>query len=696
MKPTTSKITAIGTALILGLSACSQADLGQGNEPGEIALAADLRTFNSCDVLLEDIQTKAVDFVGPWGFEQDHWLVQPALEGNFVDDLAVEDFTFEESAEESTATSDASGAETRFSTTNNQEFGVDEADFVKTNGTHLVVAKGSTLTIVDTSRNEVSHQIIIDADINLNELFVDEDTAVVIGASYGTFEVEPNGGIGDSSFFEPTNGPTLEVISIDLDSGQVTDSQALNGSYVSARLVDETIRIVSNHTVGGELGFVTPSFGQNGPSDRALEVAEEANRQAILDSVITDWIPENPDGSLVIDCENLFAPSTFSGFGLTAVTTLNLDSDLDITSTTGVMADGSTVYSSQDRLVVSYQDWVEAGTLSRTFGFSNSRRTNIHSFDISNPNETSYAASGSVPGTTLNRFGFSEHEGYLRVATTRDDSSESLVTILEENDGKLELVGRVDDIGQGERITAVRYFGDIAYVVTFRQTDPFYTVDLSDPQNPEILGELKIPGFSSYLHPLDEDLVLAVGTDGTLEQANGIPVASIFDVSDLTNPRLIDKVRLTTGQGHSLVANDARAFTLWEDTAFIPVESWNNPAETGLAAVGVSRDLEIEARIQPETEQRCIASSHPFEEELAQIEQELTSGNIPDTEIGELEEFFFELQRESVALEQDCFIETRGFQRTVVVGDTLYAITHSQIHTYDLDSLTETGAIELT
>ena len=125
-------------------------------------------------------------------------------------------------------------------------------------------------------------------------------------------------------------------------------------------------------------------------------------------------------------------------------------------------------------------------------------------------------------GFVLNQFSLSEHDGYLRAASTEEPDwwsapdgaareSESLVTVLAERGGRLERVGEVDGLGRGERIFAVRFIGARGYVVTFRQTDPLYALDLSDPARPAVRGALKIPGFSSYLHPVDESTLIVTG-----------------------------------------------------------------------------------------------------------------------------------------------------------------------------------------
>jgi hypothetical protein len=186
---------------------------------------------------------------------------------------------------------------------------------------------------------------------------------------------------------------------------------------------------------------------------------------------------------------------------------------------------------------------VEAGT-----GVPEDARTQIHRYDARGTSATTYRATGDVPGFVLNQYSMSEHQDRLRVATTREPlwfpdgsatESESRVTVLAEAAGRLTTVGGVGGLGKGERIYAVRFLGDRGYVVTFRQTDPLYTLDLSDPTAPRVRGELKILGYSAYLHPVGEDRLLGVGQDATERGQTTGAQLSLFDVSDAARPRRI-------------------------------------------------------------------------------------------------------------------------------------------------------------
>jgi hypothetical protein len=240
------------------------------------------------------------------------------------------------------------------------------------------------------------------------------------------------------------------------------------------------------------------------------------------------------------------------------------------------MTSGETVYASQDRLYVASERWLGADPSRGEI--RDDAATGLHAFDTSKPGVTGYVGSGEVPGYLLNQWSLSEHEGILRAATTSmppwesRERSESAVRTLEERDGRLAELGRVGGLGKGEQIYAVRFMGATGFVVTFRQVDPLYTLDLADPRAPKLIGELKVPGYSAYLHPVGEGLLLGVGQDADEDgMATGVQL-SLFDVSDLRNPVRIAQ-RGVGPYSYTEVEDDHHAFTWWApgQLAVIPV-----------------------------------------------------------------------------------------------------------------------------
>jgi len=210
--------------------------------------------------------------------------------------------------------------------------------------------------------------------------------------------------------------------------------------------------------------------------------------------------------------------------------------------------------------------------------------TLIHQFHLDGGTDATYVASGEVEGRLLNQFAMSEYNGDLRVATTTDnwgnfgDQSESTVYVLRPNGTDLEVISSISGLGKGEQIQAVRFIDNIGYVVTFRQTDPLYVLDLTDPANPVLDGELKIPGYSAYLHPVGDGLLLGVGQDATEDGRTTGTQLSLFDVSNPADPQRISTLAIG---GQSQAEWDHQAFLFWQPdgTIVLPVSpGWDNCA----------------------------------------------------------------------------------------------------------------------
>tara|TARA_B100001142_G_scaffold326793_1_gene382982 strand:- start:4506 stop:5864 length:1359 start_codon:yes stop_codon:yes gene_type:complete len=359
----------------------------------------------------------------------------------------------------------------------------------------------------------------------------------------------------------------------------------IEGRYVNARVVNDIARIVVS-SPPSDLPFVTPQ----GPS--AEEIALATNKQAIVGTTIENWVPsyvyESNEGNVekgqLVDCKQVSHPSKFSGFTSLSVLDVDLTSDMKPPAATSVLTDGETVYASPENLYISTTDYPETVPFGEE-NFQNLEEeysTSIHQFTMKTGEKTEYKASIDVKGHLLNQFAMSEHDGNLRVATTTgtpwgfDESNESVVTVIEIRDEGLTEVGQVGGMGKGERIFAVRFIGNLGYVVTFRQTDPFYTLDLTDPKTPKVRGELKITGYSGYLHPIEENLILGIGQEATEEGVTTGTKAALYDVEDLDDPKVISI--WSPGSGRSSAEWDHHAFLWWppESIAVLPIRDWRN------------------------------------------------------------------------------------------------------------------------
>jgi uncharacterized secreted protein with C-terminal beta-propeller domain len=301
----------------------------------------------------------------------------------------------------------------------------------------------------------------------------------------------------------------------------------------------------------------------------------------------------------VVPCGDVRRPDAFSGLDLLTVLTVNLDRGLYDVDRDAIMAGAQTVYASGTSLYVASQRYVRG--LQDAGDVPDAMRTEIHRFDASVPGTTTYAGSGTVPGFVANQYALSEQDGALRVASTDEPSwlpeggppspAQSFVTVLAQQDGgRLGQVGQVGGLGRGQRIYGVRFAGTTGYVVTFKQVDPLYTLDLANPTAPRVAGELEIPGYSAYLHPVGDGLLLGVGQEVSADGRPQGTQVSLFDVSNLAAPRRIQHV--VFGHGSSDAEFDPHAFLWWApaQTAVLPLTTYDasgDPASGFVGAVGL-------------------------------------------------------------------------------------------------------------
>lgn len=593
----------VGMAFVVGACTSAGAALdklpdGTLPAPKSVRAAGALVQFEECDVFLDYVITHGVELVGPYGLGGDMWA--------FPMGRAITDTTAA-AAEES---AQGGGSDGEFSGTNVQVEGVDEPDMVKTDGERIVLLAEGDLIVVDVTGPEpVEVGRLAIGDLSVQNLFLSGDRVLLFGSVWSTVPIP----LSEDRMIAPVpDTPTIRIVEVDISSDpELVRTMSIDGAFVSGRMVDDSVRLVlSSGPVGFEWSYPT------GSGLRAEREAIEENQQIIRDSSPDNWIPyylvTDADGNVIdegtlFDCERAGHPEEFSGLDMLSVVTIDLASGIQVVDATGVLATGDIVYSSEQNLYVATQRWsdwrwLETGEVSER---PEGPTTEIHMFDVSSADISEYVASGSVDGYLLNQFSMDEHNGVLRVATTTspngwgaDAESESKITVLRPGDASLAKIGEVGGLGKSEQIYSVRFMGDVGYVVTFRQTDPLYTIDLSDPSAPAMVGELKIPGYSAYLHPVGEGLVMGVGQDATdTGQVLGTQV-SIFDVSDLANPQRVDTFTLSEGT-NSQVEYDHHAFLYWKGLTVIPVQKywWDEEKEEmfmGAIALRVAESGELE------------------------------------------------------------------------------------------------------
>jgi hypothetical protein len=496
-----------------------------------------------------------------------------------------------------------------FSGTNVQEEGVDEPDLVKTDGTTLYVVANGRLSAVDVSGRRPRLLDSLELDDPGAELLLWKNRLLVLSTSGYVPEQTP----GVSPEVEPYGDGLTTLVELDVSDPsrlRALRTVTFDGALLGARRVEGTIRLVTGAQIPGPLPFERPSAWTR----EAFEATAERNRMLFAQSPAADWLPsyriERGRGGPTADrplvqCRHVRRPQSYSGLGLLTVVTLDLGKGLQLVSSTALMTDAGIVYASPESLYVATEAWSGRMDPSEEDAAPSKATTALHKFDIENPERALYRGSGSIDGYLLSQWSLSEHRGVLRVVTTdapgwwsgEERESESFLTTLRQREGALVQAGRVGGLGKGERVYAVRFVGEVGYVVTFREVDPLYTLDLSDPERPRVLGELKIPGFSSYLHPIGENLLLGVGQDVTEDGVFLGVQLSVFDVSDLRRPTRLHQ--RTLNGDFSLAEEDHRAFLYWPHRNLVVV-----PLDLGATAVRVGRSSGIEPLGQVEHEAR--------------------------------------------------------------------------------------------
>ncbi len=478
--------------------------------------------------------------------------------------------------------------------TNNQVAGVDEADFVKNDGQYIYLAQNGVFRIIDAWPADQTHEVSVTTVPGTpKKLFVDGDRALVytaIGkpgdASTGWQRPECTYGY-DCDF--TGDGTTTKILVYDIADRTrpaLVREVDLAGSLIAARRVDAAV-----HTVVTQASSPFPAmpttpdvdlcgYGGGKPpltyrlaAEQAWERLREDNARAIAAADLDLRLEgvrdsANPDISPAeTACASLFASSQQDGTAFTSIVSMNMHLPTPVTMATIVSRAGA-IYADQDTLYMAVAHAYDGQDIST-----------VHEFAISGlPNHTHYVASGSVAGRALNQFAMDERDGYLRIATTTghppDPDAISQLTVLATEDDQLVKVGSVDNIAKGEDIRSVRFDGTRAFVVTFKKTDPLFAFDLADPRNPRLLGELLIPGFSTYLHMLDDNHLLTIGYDaddhGSFAFFNGV-ILQIFDVSDMTQPQLAHKYNIGTRGSSSEALTNHLAFTYYPEYALLSI-----------------------------------------------------------------------------------------------------------------------------
>ena len=466
--------------------------------------------------------------------------------------------------------------------TNNQVTGVDEADIVKTDGRYVYLAANGALRIVEALKPRIVSTTKLAG--TTRELFVEGDRAVVYTSS---------GPVGrrctygyDCAFGGDGTSTKIHVLDItNRAEPKVVREMDLSGSLIAARRIGNAVHTVVSDGDTQQAYETWPDgldmCGTVESTVRARFAKLKAENEKQIRAKAISFPTLTEKGKAQPLCSALLRTPIRDGKAFTTLVSFDLNDDTVAPTSATLQSRPGAVFASEGALYVSVvHQKPGAGRWYSYYAPSVSEVSEIHKFKIgASPRDTRYIGSGTVPGHVLNQFAMDEWYGYLRVATTKgrvpDPKVESAVSILAETQsGNLTRVGAAEKLAPGEDIRAVRFDDDRGYVVTFKKTDPLFVLDLFEPARPQVLGELKIPGFSTSIHRIDPEHLLSIGFDandhGDFAYFDGV-ILQLFDVKNPTDPRLVHKEKIGTRGSSSEAATDHLAFNYFASEGLLAV-----------------------------------------------------------------------------------------------------------------------------
>jgi uncharacterized secreted protein with C-terminal beta-propeller domain len=557
-------------ALAVPLAGCTASEKPPAAPPPSVGGDGAMRlvAFDSCEQLFADLRKAAKANVGPYGLPGNQMMGREGL------------------SDGARTMADAGGAEAAqaapapgFSGTNVHEQGADEPDLIKTDGRRIVTISEGVLRVIDVATRKQTGEVDLGVGrVGELQLLLTGDSALVLVPSIY------NQPLFDTPF-PVDQGVRILLVNL-TGKPSVVSRYTGEGSLVDARMTGSTVRVV----VRSSPRIVFPHSYRGGDEKKLI-----AGNRAVIDKTLdAAWLPQwSVTDSTGIkrgatDCRRVSRPTDFSGGAMVSVLTFDLTRPtLGSGDPVAVVADGDTVYATPDSLYLANDDrWRYNRSPGRVANWAR-QQTELFKFALAGNQPPAYRASGTVPGYLLNQYAMSEWDGHLRVATTDAETELSAVRVFAERDGKLVQTGIADGLGEGERIYSVRFVGARGYVVTFKQTDPLYSLDLRDPAKPAVTGELKITGYSAHLQPVGEDRLVGIGQEADANgRTQGLQV-SLFDVADPAHPKRLAQYHVP--QAYSNAEYDPHALLWWPATQLlvVPVES------RGALALRVTDDITL-------------------------------------------------------------------------------------------------------
>lgn len=586
-----------------------------------------------------------------------------------------------------------------YSNTNVQVQGVDEADMVKTDGKYIYSFYRNRLVITQAfpaDEMKIVKQLTLE-NITPQEMFINGNKLILFGSKYETnanddprvlgtsagissSKMTAPVGVGVDMIYPPYWGYSKAIVYVydisNAENPSLEKELEFTGSYVSGRMIDDVVYFVMTsypdyRVLDNGNGSIIPMMKEDGVESPIASVREIGYIYPVYAQQFITL------GSLDLGTEKLHKET--------------------------IVGSAENVYASTDNMYITHTIWnywqpipigteIDADSIPRETNDS-FQKTVIYKFALNN-GKVDYQGFGSVPGRVLNQFSMDEYKGNVRIATTIDQQwdmmgresrkSSNNVFVLNED---MELVGRLEGLAKGESIYSARFMGERAYLVTFQKIDPLFVIDLSNPENPNVLGKLKIPGYSDYLHPLDETHIIGIGKDATPSKDGdfawyqGMKLA-VFDVSNVENPV----------QQHSLIIGDrgTDSFALHDHKAFL------YDAEKELLVLPVYL-----YEITDEVKQQ-------YEEQAKQWGADITSWpmyGVPTFQGAfvyhlNLSDGFVEKGRithidPEVDLKSGYYYDWEyQVQRSLFIDNTLYTVSQSKIKANDLTTMKEISQVE--
>lgn len=601
------------------------------------------------------------------------------------------------------------GQSVDYSETNVQVKGVDEPDLVKTDGTYLYILSNNKVLIVKaypSDEAEILSEIEFNESLYVHNLFINQTRLVVFAESYNYPIYRGYSGIEkdeEMEIVEPVNwynSPDTYIKIFDLEdiaNPIEVKNIVVGGSYTGARMIGEYVYVVTTQysyqtEVFDDEEPVVPRILVNGVSSEIplsdiyyVDIPEKSSTitNVVSINVFDDSEEVNAELFLLGNSQTLYVSqdniyiiysATYCDYEMLedlideiVMPKLSSSIENELSTVDALTLDDYQKQSVKEWIIQNYiesmsQEDIQSIALEIV---KETEKTIIHKIKISD-GEIEYEAQGTVPGTIQNQFSLSEFDGNLRVSTTiygwmaksylSSFESENNIYVL---NSTLKIVGSLENIASGEQIYATRFIGDKCYLVTYKQIDPFFVIDLSEPTNPTILGELKIPGYSTYLHPYDDQHVIGIGRD---EQEVKI---SLFDVTQLNNPTEVAKYEIKNNdeewywtQSSALYEHKAFLFDKEKNLLVIPVGDYSKESayvfdissSEGITLKGiVTHDMEVEE----------------------QSEHEIWDSAYYRGEYG------------------------NSIKRTLYINDVLYTVSDNMVKMNDLNSLLELSTLEL-